>query len=354
MSGDEKKDEPEFSGSDKSLKQLHPAYSVTNVQSKIRTLDGVTVTYTSWVKLFRFHVVAYQVTDHIDGTEPPPETATEYKAWKELDALVLQWILSTVSDDLLPRVLDTGPTARHAWVKLEKLYLSNKKARAGALETRFCNLTLSTCSSLDDYCQRLKDLANQLEDVDHPITEDRLVLQLVRGLPAEYDTTASLINANSADWDLARSMLEDERIRQEARQKTNQSVHVATTPNHSSHSQPQPHPNHHPQSGSFNPPSQQPYYHRTGRGRGRGRSNRGRGSGRGPTSSSQPWPSSHPTYPQWAWWNTPPCPYPTQPAFQPTTPYNLPTTQTQSAHYSPAPQPNPTQPTAAYSPPTYP
>ncbi|XP_022040230.1 uncharacterized protein LOC110942773 [Helianthus annuus] len=224
------KKEDQMSSSDKPSKTLHPAYSVTNVQSMIRTLDGTKVTYTSWVKLFRLHVVAYQVLDHIDETPPPAETNPEFQSWKEPDALVLQWILSTISDNLLPRVIDNTTTTRHAWLKLENIYLRNKKARAGVLETKFCNQTLAACSSLDNYCEQLKDLAYQLEDVDHLVTEERLVLQLVRGLPAEFDTTASLINANDADWDLARSMLEDEVIRQEARQKTSQSVLVATTP----------------------------------------------------------------------------------------------------------------------------
>ncbi|KAM0053659.1 hypothetical protein Hdeb2414_s0007g00261951 [Helianthus debilis subsp. tardiflorus] len=259
-----KNDGPESSSADKTIKTLHPAYSVTNIQSKIRILDGVKVTYTSWVKLFRLHALAYQVLDHIDGSPSPAETDADFKSWQELDALVLQWIYSTVSDSNLPRVLDAGPTARHAWLKLEKVYLSNKKARAGALETKFCNLTLAACSSLDDYCERLKDLANQLEDVDHPVTEERLVLQLVRGLPAEYDTMASLINANNADWDLARSMLQDEIIRQEARQKTTHSVLVSASgqqPNTTHNRTPagsQSNPTNQPQQPYYNQP-QQPY-----------------------------------------------------------------------------------------------
>ncbi|XP_021984957.1 uncharacterized protein LOC110880822 [Helianthus annuus] len=268
---DDNKKEVQTPSSDKPSKPLHPAYSVT-------TLDGTKVTYTSWVKLFRLHGVAYQVLDHIDETPPPAETNPEFQSWKELDALVLQWILSTVSDNLLPRVMDNTTTTRHAWLKLEKIYLSNKKARAGALETKFFNLTLAACSSLDNYCERLKDLVNQLEDVDHSVTEERLVLHLVRGLSAKFDTTASLINANNADWDLARSMLEDEVIRQEARQKTSQSVLVATTPQQNSQTQPPLHPS----TGYNQQTPQQPYYNRPrGRGRGRGRENRGRGSGRG-------------------------------------------------------------------------
>ncbi|XP_076912189.1 uncharacterized protein LOC143570415 [Bidens hawaiensis] len=144
---------------------LHPAYSVSNIQSKIRTLDGTKVTYSAWVKLFRLHTVAYKVSNHIDDSAPPAATSPEYAQWKELDALVLQWIYSTISDDLMKRLIDTT-VARAAWTKLEKIFLSNKKARAAALETKFCNLTLTACSSVDDYCQRLSDLASQLADVD--------------------------------------------------------------------------------------------------------------------------------------------------------------------------------------------
>ncbi|XP_022040702.1 uncharacterized protein LOC110943261 [Helianthus annuus] len=221
--------------SQKPVTSLHPAYSVTNIQTKIRTLDGTKVTYSSWTKLFKLHAVAYKVLDHLDNTPPPPEKSSDYASWKEIDALVLQWIYSTISDDLL--------------VKIEKIFLSNKKARAAALETKFVNLTLSACSSLDDYCQQLKDLANQVGDVDQPVTESRLVLQL------------------EADWDLARSMLNDEVIRQAARQNP-QSVLVAPTASNQQPAQSNPPPSSHP---SHNPnPSPQGYQRGRGRGRGQG------------------------------------------------------------------------------------
>ncbi|KAJ0594581.1 putative RNA-directed DNA polymerase [Helianthus annuus] len=206
---------------------LHPAYSVTNIQTKIRTLDGTKVTYSSWVKLFRLHAVAYKVSEHITDTPAPATTSADYEAWKELDALVLQWIYSTMSDDLLTRILDTKATAYSTWSKLEKIFLSNKKARAAALETKFCNLTLGACASDEEYCQRLTDLANQLADVDQPVTESRLVLQLVRGLPEEYNTTAALINQNGVDWDQAITMLNGEVLRIEARQGSPSTVLAA-------------------------------------------------------------------------------------------------------------------------------
>ncbi|XP_021991916.1 uncharacterized protein LOC110888713 [Helianthus annuus] len=192
---------------------LHPAYTVTN----IRTLDGKKVTYLAWVKLFKLHVRAYKVLHHIDDTDSPDESDPKFSTWSELDALILHWIYSTLSDDLLSRVLDTDLTARDAWVKIQEIFINNKQARAVTLETKFTNTTLQSCSSFDDYCQTLKDIAEQLRDVDQPVTESRLVIQMVRGLPIECDTIAAIINREKSKWKIARSMIEDEQSRQVAR-----------------------------------------------------------------------------------------------------------------------------------------
>ncbi|KAL9997056.1 putative RNA-directed DNA polymerase [Helianthus debilis subsp. tardiflorus] len=196
---------------------LHPAYTVTNITTKIRTLDGKKVTYSAWVKLFNLHLRAYKVLHHIDGTNPPASTDPTFAAWSELDALILQWIFSTVSDDILARVLESDQTARSAWLKIQEIFINNKQARAVTLETRFSNTTLKSCTSFEDYCQTLKDLSEQLKDIDQPVTESRLVIQMVRGLPIEFDTIAAIINREKPSWEVARSMIEDEQSRQAAR-----------------------------------------------------------------------------------------------------------------------------------------
>ncbi|XP_022032251.1 uncharacterized protein LOC110933330 [Helianthus annuus] len=78
--------------------------------------------------------------------------------------------------------------------------------------------------SLDAYCQRLKDIANQLADVDQPVSNQRLILQLVRGLPSEFDTTASIINKEIPTWEEAVSLLQSDQQRQEARESLNASA----------------------------------------------------------------------------------------------------------------------------------
>ncbi|XP_076949306.1 uncharacterized protein LOC143621908 [Bidens hawaiensis] len=146
----------------------------------------------------------------MDGTEPLDESDPKFSAWFELDALILRWIYSALSDDLLARVLDTDITARAAWIKIQDIFVNNKRARLVTLETKLTNTALNSCYSFDNYCQTLTEIAEQLRDVDQPVNESRLVIQMVRRLPIEYDTIAIIINQNKPTWEVARNMIEDE------------------------------------------------------------------------------------------------------------------------------------------------
>ncbi|XP_021979881.1 uncharacterized protein LOC110876006 [Helianthus annuus] len=183
---------------------------VTNIQHKVCVLDGTKVTYTSWVKLFMLHAKGYKVLHHIDGTDPLADTDPEYASWAKIDSIVLQWIYGTLSNDLLVRVLETDTTARDAWVRLQGVFLNNKGSRAATLKHAFTNHKLSACSSLDEYCTKLKEIDEQLKDVYQPVPEFRVVLQLARDLPPEYSVTATLIHQQSPTWDIARDMIECE------------------------------------------------------------------------------------------------------------------------------------------------
>ncbi|XP_074296691.1 uncharacterized protein LOC141627145 [Silene latifolia] len=170
-----------------SKSNLHPVFTVTNIQNKVRVLDGTKVTYATWVRLFRLHAEGYDVLDHIDETPAPAKTDASYGAWKKIDAHVLQWIYGTLSDELLPRVLEDESTARAAWLRVQYIFNNNKGARAAALESEFNSLRLESMPSLEAYCTRLRELAGMLKDVDAAVTDRRLVIQLVRGLPRYSD-----------------------------------------------------------------------------------------------------------------------------------------------------------------------
>ncbi|XP_074283419.1 uncharacterized protein LOC141607968 [Silene latifolia] len=185
MPDDDKLDQPTPKSS------LRPVYTVTNIQNKVRVLDGTKVSYAARVNLFTLHARGYKVLHHIDGTPPPPEDDLLYNAWYEINAHVLQWIYGTMSDELLPRILEPDSTSQATWNRVRNIFLNNKGARAASLEHEFNNLKLANLPSFDAYCQRLRELSGSLKDVGADINDHRLVLQLVRGLPKEYDTVAA-------------------------------------------------------------------------------------------------------------------------------------------------------------------
>ncbi|KAJ0800200.1 putative ankyrin repeat-containing domain-containing protein [Helianthus annuus] len=110
--------------------------------------------------------------------------------------------------------LDDKSTALDAWNRLKKIYLN----QAAALEKTFTNLTLKSMPSLQAYCQKLRELAAQLADVDQPVSESRLIIQLVSGLPAEYDVIAAQLKKDLPPWEDAINLLDAEERRQQARQ----------------------------------------------------------------------------------------------------------------------------------------
>ncbi|KVH81843.1 hypothetical protein Ccrd_025479 [Cynara cardunculus var. scolymus] len=196
--GDDKSKE----GTTKS-QSLHPAYSVTNINNKIRTLDGNKITYSSWVKFFRLHAIAYKVMNHFDVTPSPDKDDVGYDEWKEIDALVYSGFIAF-----------------------------NKTSLATSLKHEFTNLTLVKCSSIDDYYQKIKDITKNLGDVDNLVSHSRLVLQMIRGLPSEYEVVATFINQWSPKWDVARSMLQLELHKHASHQNPSQSAMVTPQTTH--------------------------------------------------------------------------------------------------------------------------
>ncbi|XP_076934660.1 uncharacterized protein LOC143601033 [Bidens hawaiensis] len=265
---------------------LHPIYTVTNIQNNIRTLDGTKVSYSSWVKLFLLHAHGYD------------------------------WIYGTLSDNLLTRVLENESTAYEAWTRIRNLFLNNKGARAAALEQEFVNLKLASFSSLEAYFLKLKELAEKLKDVESPVTENRLVLQLVRGLPREYDSVGSFINQQLPTWESACSMVQLEQHRQHAREPSPPPVVAAAIEQPGNHVAP-------PEQRRDNQPFVQSHGPTNQRRQGlntrrptrttTGSSSNAANTSAGPSRGNHPpWPAQSSGYWHPYWAPPPPCPYPTQ------------------------------------------
>ncbi|XP_052625652.1 uncharacterized protein LOC128132757 [Lactuca sativa] len=157
----------EDSSSSKSSPSFYPAFGVNNIKNSIPIiLDRTDGHYPSWMKLFNIH--AY--------------------------AIVKQWIFATISPDLRQTILKPGASALELWNRLEEIFQDNKATRAVYLEEKFNTTRSDSFSNLTDYSSRLKNLADQLANVGNPISETKMVLQLIAGLTkGDYDIIATLI-----------------------------------------------------------------------------------------------------------------------------------------------------------------
>ncbi|XP_026450888.1 uncharacterized protein LOC113351024 [Papaver somniferum] len=187
-------------------KSLHPAFVVTNIKTLIPILlDIKQDEYSSWAFLFEIHLQAHGLLFLIDGSAPTTEI--DKNILTQLDALCRQWMFSTMAKDFMLTVLRSGKTARELWDHLQKLFQDNKGNRAATLESKFVNIKFVDCSSIDDYCDKLKSLSDRLTNLDFPMNDKRLVIQLVNSLPEEYNTVASFIQQSMPTFDASRSQL---------------------------------------------------------------------------------------------------------------------------------------------------
>ncbi|XP_026443785.1 uncharacterized protein LOC113343909 [Papaver somniferum] len=159
----------------------------------------------------------------IDASAPPSDL--DASTVLQLDALCRQWMFSTMAKVLMLTVLKSGNTAKKIWDHLQHLFQDNKGSRAATLESKFVNLKFIDCIDVDDYCDKLKALASRLSDLDFSMNDKRLVIQLVNGLPEEYNTDASFIQQSMPSSDATRSQLRTEEIRRE--QQSNSGSHTA-------------------------------------------------------------------------------------------------------------------------------
>ncbi|XP_074348192.1 uncharacterized protein LOC141686974 [Apium graveolens] len=156
---------------------------------------------------------SHKVFSHIippsKGKEKVPSTEDENELWSTLDATVLSWIYATISNDLLHTIIEPDATAMEAWNRLRDIFQDNKNSRVVTLEAEFSSTKVENFPNISAYCQRLKSLADQLKNVGAPVSDSRLVIQLVSGLPRAYRGVGTLIRQSDPlpQFYQARSML---------------------------------------------------------------------------------------------------------------------------------------------------
>ncbi|XP_074314642.1 uncharacterized protein LOC141649869 [Silene latifolia] len=299
----------------------HSVLAINNIKHHVSvTLSMDNDQYRLWVALFTNYAKANRVLHHIidpKGKAPKPITDDEKEQWEIVDATVLQWIYATVSNELLQTVVEDDSTAMECWNRIRDIFQDNQHSRAVTLEQDFSHTMMADFTFASAYCQRLKSLADQLKNVGSPVSDTRLVLQMVSGLTDAYHSVGSIIRqANPLPtFHRARSMLtlEEAGFAKQAATSGQTAMYANTADNISSASI------------LGRPPQSQG---KSTKSKKKGGGNKGGKGKQGSTDSAPatppvaalpyPWQGgNYGGYGGWPWppapWACPPCPYPTTP-----------------------------------------
>jgi hypothetical protein len=114
-------------------------------------------------------------------------------AWSRMDCVVVSWIFNTISTDLLDVIHEhDGISARAAWLSIEQQFLNNRESRAMLLDAEFRTLSQGALS-IDDYCRKMKGMADALADLGEPVHDRTLVLNILRVLHERFQFMSQFI-----------------------------------------------------------------------------------------------------------------------------------------------------------------
>ncbi|EEC84135.1 hypothetical protein OsI_30480 [Oryza sativa Indica Group] len=166
-----------------------PAVSVLNVKALVPiNLDVNAANFTRWRGLFLVTVGKYDLTDHVLSDAHHPANLS----WLQMDCVVLGWLYGTISVDLLQEVMAHDATARSVWRALELQFLGNNEQRALNLNVEFRTFHQGHLS-VNDYCRRMKAMADSLADLGDPVTDRGLILATLNGLSAKFQNLKTII-----------------------------------------------------------------------------------------------------------------------------------------------------------------
>ena len=159
--------------------------------------------------LWKFQVYgAFDANDflgYIDGTIICPDVQIKnacdvlvdnpaYKLWKLIDGQIFSCILSTISANILPHILELKHVYQ-VWKYLENRYIDLSRSHVHDLKRQL--FSIQKKSTMDKYVDHLKQCAYKLAAVGSPVLDEDLVFHALNGLPVEFRAFKTAIRARA-------------------------------------------------------------------------------------------------------------------------------------------------------------
>ncbi|KAM3355125.1 hypothetical protein ACQJBY_025734 [Aegilops geniculata] len=189
-------------------------------------LDLDSPSYNAWRTYFALLFRSYRLIEHVDGSVDFRDMKDDDE-WLAVDACIVKWLFLTISGGLFNMVNARDPSAYAMWTRLCDLFLDNQLQRHVFLQGEFFTMQQNDLS-IDEYCTRLKVLADELRDVGMTIDDSVLLTNLLRGLHPDLGQSAANLSLVTPTYAKAVTYLrmEEKRLRHTARQATHAALHV--------------------------------------------------------------------------------------------------------------------------------
>ncbi|KAF8402888.1 hypothetical protein HHK36_010980 [Tetracentron sinense] len=163
-----------------------------------------------WRTQFLPILIGYDLEGYVDGTiTAPPRTLSDgstnpaYTSWRKQDQVLLGWLLSSISETVLPQVVGLA-SSRAVWVMLENQFASRSRARIMQIRRELQTMRKGNLTMVD-YFQKAKQLADNLAASGNTMPDCDLQQCLINGLDSAYDAivttlTATLENTSMDDF----------------------------------------------------------------------------------------------------------------------------------------------------------
>ncbi|KAM6552896.1 hypothetical protein CsatB_013658 [Cannabis sativa] len=117
--------------------------------------------------------------------------SAEYKDWDQQDSILVSWLLSSMSEKILTRIVGCE-TAAQIWSTLKVYVTTLNHPNIGQYRTLLRSTKMQ--NSLGDFLPKIKWIVDILSSIEHQMTPQDHIEAIFNGLPSDYDVFITCVN----------------------------------------------------------------------------------------------------------------------------------------------------------------
>ncbi|GAU47127.1 hypothetical protein TSUD_247490 [Trifolium subterraneum] len=174
--------------------------------------------YHLWRQQVEPYINAHSLDDLIGPAPAPPRFLTVadhasatlnplYRKWRRQDQMLLSWLQSTLSSEILARFLGSR-TSQDLWGKIVSYFHKQLRAKARTLRVELRSTSLLN-RTVKEYLLQIRRLIDNLASIGDPVPLSQHIDIILEGLPSEFNSVISVVESRfeSIDMDEIEALL---------------------------------------------------------------------------------------------------------------------------------------------------